>query len=491
MADVRTMKLNLLADVADFTRGIDKADRDSKGLADNVDGHSKKMSAAFAAAAAAVGFFAIKLGVDSVKAAAEDEASQTKLATALKNVTGATDDQIAATEKYIEKQQRATGINDTDVRTGLARLVRSTKDVTAAQKLFNLALDISAGTGKDVTLVTEALAKANDGNLKGLKKLGLTLGDSAANMVEFNKEQAKLANLNIDLQYALDNSGLASEEYSKALEKVTDQQEKVNAVQAAGIDYVGELTREFGGSAAAAAATFEGKLKILNTAVGELKEGLGAKLIPTLVNVLEKVNQVGMGFAGDDSDSLSQRAIELGASVGDQGAFSLGASLKAAADAFSKLFDEITSDDAKESPSVLQSLANGINAIAAGIDNLREAYAKAKALGGGLLEFLIINPGEGPKFADTSLGKRLGYTKRAAGGPVTAGQAYRVGEFGPEMFVPAGSGSIRKDNGGGGGNTVININGVIDAESARRSIEKLLQNSARRTGPINLVGATL
>ena len=69
------------------------------------------------------------------------------------------------------------------------------------------------------------------------------------------------------------------------------------------------------------------------------------------------------------------------------------------------------------------------------------------------------------------------------------GHAYRVGEFGPETFVPAGSGSIR--TGGGGGNTVININGVIDAESARRSIEKLLQNSARRTGPINLIGATL
>jgi hypothetical protein len=57
------------------------------------------------------------------------------------------------------------------------------------------------------------------------------------------------------------------------------------------------------------------------------------------------------------------------------------------------------------------------------------------------------------------------------------------------MFVPSGSGSIR--GGGGGGQTIINLNGIIDAESARRSIEKLLQDSARRTGPINLVGATL
>ena len=69
------------------------------------------------------------------------------------------------------------------------------------------------------------------------------------------------------------------------------------------------------------------------------------------------------------------------------------------------------------------------------------------------------------------------------------GQAYRVGEFGSEIFVPSGSGSIRPDK-GGGGNTFI-FNGVIDGESARRSIEKLLQDSARRTGAINLVGANL
>ncbi len=87
-----------------------------------------------------------------------------------------------------------------------------------------------------------------------------------------------------------------------------------------------------------------------------------------------------------------------------------------------------------------------------------------------------------------------GFTPRpkgnAAGGSVGANEITRVGEFGPELFIPNGkSGSIRPDN-GGGGVTVI-MNGIIDAESARRSIEKLLQNSARRTGPINLVGATL
>jgi SLT domain-containing protein len=79
---------------------------------------------------------------------------------------------------------------------------------------------------------------------------------------------------------------------------------------------------------------------------------------------------------------------------------------------------------------------------------------------------------------------------RAAGGTVMKNQAYRVGEFGPETFIPSGSGSIRKASGMGDGVTII-MNGVIDGESARRSIERLLQNSAKRTSPINLVGSSL
>jgi SLT domain-containing protein len=77
---------------------------------------------------------------------------------------------------------------------------------------------------------------------------------------------------------------------------------------------------------------------------------------------------------------------------------------------------------------------------------------------------------------------------RAAGGTVMKNQAYRVGEFGPETFIPSGSGSIRPAS-GMGGNTVININGVVDAASARRSIERLLQTQSRISGPINLAGA--
>lgn len=434
MADVRTMKLNLLADVADFTRGMNQADLETKGLANNVKRYSKVMAKAFLLAGAAAAAYAIKIGVDSVNAAVEDELSQKKLAEALRNTTGATDDVIKSTEAFISKQQIAFGIADTKLRPAMANLARATGDVGEAQKLTTLAMDISAATGKDLETVSLTLAKAYNGNFGALTKLGIPLDENIKKSGDFNLVSA-------------------------------------------------ELSRLFGGSAAANTQTYAGQLAIVTQRYDELKEGLGVRLLPVLKTVLEQANKVAQGFAGDQSDSLSQRAIELGASVGDQGAYSLGASLNKLADAFGRLISEITSDGSKESPSILQSLANGINAVARAIDAVNNAYQTALPALRFIQNPLNLNIPE------------AGFTPRpkarAAGGPVMGGQAYRVGEFGPELFIPSGSGSIRKDTGNnGGGNTFI-LNGIIDAESARRSIEKLLQDSARRTGAISLIGATL
>lgn len=62
----------------------------------------------------------------------------------------------------------------------------------------------------------------------------------------------------------------------------------------------------------------------------------------------------------------------------------------------------------------------------------------------------------------------LGLPGRANGGPVSAGMAYRVGERGPETFVPSLPGKIVPAGGklGGGGGVVINDNRVIDARGA-------------------------
>jgi len=81
---------------------------------------------------------------------------------------------------------------------------------------------------------------------------------------------------------------------------------------------------------------------------------------------------------------------------------------------------------------------------------------------------------------------------RATGGPVRQGRSYVVGEAGPELFTATTSGNISPSGSfGGGGGVNITINGAIDPEGVRRQLENLFQNSARRTGAINLIGATL
>jgi len=437
MADVRTLKLNLLADVDQFGRSLAKADNDTKGFAGNLKKYGKIAAAAFVAAGAAAGAYAIKIGIDGVKAAVEDEQSQKQLAEALKNTTNATDDQIASTEKYITKQQLAFGVADTKLRPALANLARATGDVGKAQELTNLAMDISAATGKDLEGVSLALSKAYNGNLGALTRLGVPLDASIIKTKDFNAAQD-------------------------------------------------ELSRLFGGAAKANTETYAGQLAIVTERTAELKESIGVALLPTMKLLLEEVNKVAKGFSGEDPQGLSNRARELAETFEGDGAYSLGYSLRAVAEAFTRLFDEIASPDAATGVSTLEKLAAAMETFANAINSVTNAYRS-------YMTFYDKVPDALKNFMNPF--NRLGdYIRlaggRAAGGSVMGGQPYRVGEFGPETFVPSGSGSIRPDSGSGQGVTII-MNGIIDGESARRSIEKLLQDSARRTGAVNFVGATL
>jgi len=164
-----TVKVNFLGDESDLKRA-------AKGANDALDGVDKKSKASLSSIATGVaavgGITAIAGGLMSAaNAAQEDEAAQVSLAKTLANVTGATKDQVAQVEKFIAKTQNATGVLDDELRPAFDALVRGTGDVAQSQKLLGLAMDVSAGTGKDLTSVTDALSKAANGNFKALKSL--------------------------------------------------------------------------------------------------------------------------------------------------------------------------------------------------------------------------------------------------------------------------------------------------------------------------------
>ena len=193
MAGIPKIKITFDADFDQLKQGVKGAQNEVEGFGSKMGGFAKKAGAAFAVAGAAAAAYAGVLLVDGVKSAIEDEAAQAKLATTLQNVTGATDAQIKATEDYITKTALANGITDDKLRPSLDRLVRSTKNVEEAQKLQTLALDIAAGTGKDLSAVSEALAKAHDGNLGALKKLGVGIDENIIKSKNFDAATAALA----------------------------------------------------------------------------------------------------------------------------------------------------------------------------------------------------------------------------------------------------------------------------------------------------------
>ena len=241
MATVPKVKITFDADFDDLKRGV-------KGAADEVDGfggriaeYGKKAAAAFAVAAAAAAAYATKLAIDGVKAAIDDEKSQTQLRIALEKTTGATELQTKAVEAAILKMSLQTGVADDKLRPSLARLLRSTEDITKAQDLLSLALDISTATGKPLEAVSNALGKAYDGQTTALGKLGLGLSSAELKGASFKDVQSKLSDL-------------------------------------------------FGGAAAANAETYSGKIERMKVAFKEAQEGVGYALLPILEKFMGFIN---------------------------------------------------------------------------------------------------------------------------------------------------------------------------------------------------------
>lgn len=108
---------------------------------------------------------------ESATAAIGDVKSQALLANQLRNTVGASDAQIASVEASIKAMQMQAAVADDDIRPAFASLVRATGDVTRATSLTSLALDVAAGTGKDLGAVSLALGKAVNGSTTSLLKL--------------------------------------------------------------------------------------------------------------------------------------------------------------------------------------------------------------------------------------------------------------------------------------------------------------------------------
>jgi len=271
----RTLTLALAADIDNLKKGLDDANKVVNNSADQIADFGKKAALAFAAAGAAVGAYAYS----AVKAAAEDEKSKKSLEQTIRSSTKATEEQIAAIDNYITKQSIATATTDEVIRPALARLIRSTNDVTKAQDLLDLAQNISAATGKDLASVSNALGKAYDGSTGALGKLGLGIDASVLKHGDLNQ-------------------------------------------------IVGTLKSTYGGFIANEATNFEFQTKQITIALNETKEKIGYALLPivkqfadyVLATVVPNIQAFAAGLTGDNS-------ITAGITDATKGAYQFGQQL--------------------------------------------------------------------------------------------------------------------------------------------------------------------
>jgi hypothetical protein len=466
----RTLKLELLAETKQFVADMKKSENQVDGFAGQVEKFSEKAKVAFAAAAAAAGAYAVKLAVDGVKAAIEDEAAQQRLANALKNVTDATDVQIAAIEKQILKTSLATGVADDQLRPAYQRLAIATGDLTKSQDLLTLALDISAATGKDVETVSNALGKAYEGNTGSLTRLGVGL--SAAEIKTLGLEGA-----------------------------------------------ISQLSSTFGGAAATQADTFQGKIARVQVAFDEAKETLGTALLPLIEKFLTFITTTAIPGLKQFKEAAIDPVIK--AFKDNEEAikglynfakdflvpfitFTLGNAISGLSKVASGIVQAVSI--------ALKALEPIINAAIAGINALIRAknalttgpdtptINRVSFGGGGSTGSNTVAPG-GLPFGGTATGGGITITPPTiTGGSITGGGTTggSTGTITPTptiptitpLSVPSGNAIPNNFNVAGvragdeRGNVIVNVNApsVIDEQGFTRAVIEALNNSERRSG---------
>ena len=244
MAGERTFVVKILGNADGAITAFKKLAREGTDAFEQVQSIGGKLGSAFdvvqKGALIALGALTAVGGaaLGAVAAAAADEASQKSLEAQLIRSAGATNAQVAATEAFIEQAMLATGIADDELRPAFGNLARATGDLEKSQRLFTLALDISASTGRDLEAVTLGLGRAATGNIGALTRLGIPLDENTKKTKDFG-------------------AALLT------------------------------LEQQFGGAAAVAADTFSGRVKILRTSLGEVVEEIGFALLPTAERLVE------------------------------------------------------------------------------------------------------------------------------------------------------------------------------------------------------------
>jgi hypothetical protein len=198
----------------------------------------------------------VSFGKNAVNAFIDSEKAAAKLRTTVSNL--GLEFEQPGIETYLKNLSLQFGIVDENLIPGFQRLLIVTKDVAQAQSLFETALNVAAGTGKDLTAVSTSLSKAYLGDNAALGRLGVGL----------SKAQLKSASF-------------------------LEVQRTLNA--------------NFAGQAAAAVEGYAGSMAKLTVAVDESKEAIGKGLLDAIAAL----------SGSNDIDTFTTRMVNAAEKIGN------------------------------------------------------------------------------------------------------------------------------------------------------------------------------
>jgi hypothetical protein len=202
--------------------GLNKADKQVKSFEKSVKSLGRTLGLSLSVAAV------VAFGKKAAQAFIQDEKEAQRLTTAVKNL--GLELSAPAISQYIDNLSKISGVTDSQLRPAFQALLQTTGSVTASQQALQQAIDVSVGSGIELTTVSQDLANAYIGVTRGLRKYNLGLTQAELKTASFEEISAR-------------------------------------------------LNKQFSGANAAFLDTYAGKLQRLGTAAGEAQEAIGASVI--------------------------------------------------------------------------------------------------------------------------------------------------------------------------------------------------------------------
>lgn len=470
MANIRTLKMNLLADVDDFARGLNQADDSVNTLQTKILDFSKKAALAFGAIVTAAAYMAVRVAQEGMQMAADLAETTSKTREVFQDQT---DDIL----KWSKTAGRAFGLTQQsalDAASTFALYAKSAglstrETVEFSKRMVGLSADLASFYNTGVEEAAYAIGAAFRGESEPLRKYNILLDEATKKAAymrtgfqDVAKETTATGKILGAYQAILEQSAVAQGDFARTSDGLANQQ-RILAAE------VGVTKVAFG----------EMFLPVAKTVVTWINDNL----LPAIQDVISGFKgETGMIPAIRDASKLLDGVKQ---SDYENSYYNIGEALREVADSFNKIGEALNSEDINTGKTNLEKIADSMATIAGWLEKITTFGAKFGTILDGIR--YIDQAAQWAIRGGTVPAPTRG---RAVGGSVRAGEAFMVGELGKEVFVPNTNGRVIPNN-QLGQNITVNLNGVIDGESARRTIEKLLQDSARRTGAINLLGATL